>query len=169
LGIFLMLVFVTQLRSVLIEAGGGQRLFPNVAFGSGVLLVGGIIVAGSFQMVLIVASRNREYAVVHLANVYSQNNELLFLAGMVFVTLSSGLAMLLNRGPAPRPKLLGWYSLLVAVVGSAGLLSFLGFLFGFPIWIIATGLVVAVETRRGELGPTGGAAAMEEPAPSVAA
>ena len=40
LALFLLLVFVTQLRSVLIEAGG-QRLWPNLAFASIILWVGG--------------------------------------------------------------------------------------------------------------------------------
>ena len=71
---------------------------------------------------------------------------------MVFLTLSAGLAILLNRGANPLPKRLGWYSILVAVVGMAGPVSFLAFLFGFPIWILATGIVIAVKQRRGTLG-----------------
>ena len=68
---------------------------------------------------------------------------------MDFLTLSAGLAILLNRGVAPLPKLLGWYSILVAVVGMAGPLSFLAFLFGLPIWLLATGIVIAVKQSRG--------------------
>jgi hypothetical protein len=164
LALFLLLVFVTQLRAVLVQAGG-QRLWPNLVFGSGILLLAGFIVGGSIQMTLILASHNRDYAVAHLINFYSTNNELLFLAGMVFLTLSTGLAILLNRGVAPLPKLLGWYSILVAVVGSAGPLSFLAFLFGLPIWILATGIVIAVKQKRGTLGPSqGGGASVTVPA-----
>jgi hypothetical protein len=159
LGLFLILVYVTQLRSVLVEAGG-QRLWPNLAFASGILLVSGVVVAGSFEVSLILASHNHQFAVAHFINFYSQNDELLLLVGMVFVTLSTGLAILLNRGVAPLPKLLGWYSILVAVVGMAGPLSFLAFLFGLPIWLLATGIVIAVKQKRGTLGgdPGGGAA-----------
>ena len=92
---------------------------------------------------------------------------------MVFLTLSTGLAILLNREVAPLPKRLGWYSLLVAVVGIAGPFSFFAFLFGFPIWVVATGIVIAVKTRRGTLGgddgPGGGAAVSAAPAQAVAA
>ena len=52
LGLALMLVFVTQLRSVLRDTSG-ERLWPNVVFAAGIILVGGVVVAGSFQTVLI--------------------------------------------------------------------------------------------------------------------
>ena len=173
LALFLILVFVAQLRTVLIQAGGEERLWPNVAFASGILLIAGIIVAGSFEITLILASHNHDFAIAHFVNFYSQNNELLLLAGMVFLTLSSGLAMLLNRGPNPLPKRLGWYTLLVAVVGMAGPFSFFSFLFGFPIWIVATGIVIAVKQTRGTLGgdpdPGAGAAVSTAPSQPVAA
>ena len=88
---------------------------------------------------------------------------------MVFLTLSTGLAILLNRGVAPLPKLLGWYSILVAVVGSLGPLSFFALL-GLPIWLIATGIVIAVKQKRGTLGgdPAGGAS-VSAPAPEAVA
>ncbi len=170
LGLFLILVFVTQLRAVLVQSGG-QRLWPNVVFASGILFIAGIIVAGSFEMTLILASHTHDYAVVHFVNFYSANNELLFLAGMDFLTLSTGLAILLNRGVAPLPKLLGWYSILVALVGTAGPLSFLAILFGLPIWILATGIVIAVKQSRGTLGgdPGGGAAVSSGTQPQTVA
>jgi hypothetical protein len=157
--IFLLLVFVTQLRAVLVETGG-QRLWPNVVFGSGIVLLAGIVVAGSFEVTVILASHNHQFAVAHFVNFYSQNNELLLLAGMDFLTLATGLAILLNREVAPLPRSLGWYSVVVALVGTAGPLSFLAFLFGFPIWILATGIVISVKARRGTLGsaPDGDAA-----------
>ena len=136
---------------MLVQAGG-ERLWPNIAFASGILFVAGVIVAGSFEITLMLASHNHQFAVAHFVNFYSQNNELLLLAAIVFLTLSSGLAILLNRGGQPLPKLLGWYSILVAVVGMAGPLSFFAFLFGLPIWLVATGIVIAVKQSRGTLG-----------------
>ena len=164
LALFLLLVYVTQLRTVLVEAGG-QRLWPNMAFASAILLIAGIVVAGSFEMTLIIASHNHDYTVAHFVNFYSANNYLLILAGLDFLTLSVGLGILLNRGIAPLPKLLGWYSILVGVVGAAGPLSFFALLFGFPVWIIATGIVIAVKQSRGTLGgDPGGAAAVSSAA-----
>jgi hypothetical protein len=170
--LFLLLVFVTQLRAVLVEAGG-QRLLPNIVFAAGIMLVAGMIVAGALHMIVIVSAHNHDYAVTHFINFMDSNDELLFLAGMVFLTLSTGLAILLNREVAPLPKRLGWYSLLVAVVGSAGPLSFLAFLFGFPVWILATGIVIAVKQSRstlgGDAGPGGGATVSAAQSQPVAA
>jgi hypothetical protein len=172
LALFLILVYVTQLRAVLVGAGG-QRLWPNAVFASGILFIAGLIVAGSFEVTLILASHNHQYAVAHLVNFYSSNDELLFLAGMVFLMLSTGLAILLNREVAPLPRLLGWYSILVAVIGAAGPLSLLAMLFGLPIWFIATGIVIAVKRSRGTLGgdsgPGAGATVAGTPAQAVAA
>jgi hypothetical protein len=151
LGLVLVMVFVTQLRTVLRTAGGGQ-LWPNLAFASGIILVTGIVVLGCFQTTLILASHNHEYAVVKFANFFGENNEILFLFGVGLLTLSTGLAILLNRAVTPLPKTLGWYSVLVGVICAAGPLSFFAFLFGFPIWLIATGFVVATKQRRGTLG-----------------
>jgi hypothetical protein len=168
LALFLLLIFVTQLRTVLIEAGG-QRLWPNMAFASAIILIAGIIVAGSFEVTIILASHNHDYAVAHFVNFYSQNNFLLILAGLDFLTLSTGLAILLNRAVAPLPKLLGWFSILVGVVGAAGPLSFFGLL-GFPVWLLAIGIVIAVKQSRGTLGgDSGGAASVSAPAKEAVA
>ena len=174
LALFLLLVFATQLRAVLIQAGDGQqRLWPNIVFASMIMLVAGTVVSGSFVITLLLAAHNHDFAVAHFINFYNQNDELLLLAGMVFVTLSAGLAILLNRGAAPLPKRLGWYSLLVAVVGIAGPFALFSFLFGFPIWVLATGIVIAVKDSRGTLGadggPGAGAAVSAAPAQPVAA
>ena len=155
----LLMIFVTQLRTVLVEAGGQGPCqmwsSPRPSSSSR-----GSSSPGSFEMTLILASHNHDYTVAHFVNFYSTNNELLFLAGVDFLTLSTGFAILLNRGVAPLPKLLGWYSVLVAVVGAAGPLSFFAILFGLPVWILATGIVIAVKQRRGTLGgdPDGAAA-----------
>jgi hypothetical protein len=171
LALFLLLVYFTQLRTVLVQTGG-QRLWPNVVFASGILFIAGIIVAGSFEVTLILASHNHQFAVAHFINFYESNNELLLIAGMDFLALSTGLAILLNRTVAPLPRLLGWYSILVAIVGVAGPLSFLAFLFGLPIWLLATGIVIAVKQSRGTLGGDqgpGGAAVSAASAQAVAA
>lgn len=160
LALFLLLVFASQLRTVLVQAGG-QRLWPNIVFASAILFVAGIIVAGSFTITLILAAHNHDYVVAHFINFYNTNNELLLIAGIDFLTFAAGLAILLNREVAPLPKLLGWYSILVAVVGIAGPLSFFAILFGFPIWVVATGIVVSVKERRGTLGSSTDSGAMQ--------
>ena len=162
--LFLLLVFVTQLRAVLVGAGE-QRVLPNVAFAAGILLIAGMIVAGSFATTLILASHHHDYAIVRFVNFYMANNFLLLLAGVDFLTFAVGLTILLNRGANPLPKLLGWYSILVAVVGAAGPLAFFTFLFGFPIWLLATGIVISVKQSCGTLGGSPGGSAAVSAAP----
>ena len=46
-----------------------------MAFASAIILIAGIIVAGSFEVTLIIlASHNHDYAVAHFVNFYSENN-----------------------------------------------------------------------------------------------
>ncbi len=172
LALFLLLVFLTQLRAVLVQAGG-QRLWPNIVFASGIIFVGGVIVSGSFTVTLLLAAHTHQTSVAHFISFYDQNNELLLLAGMIFMTFSTGLAILLNREIAPLPKRLGWYSILVAVVCAAGPVGLFGLLFGFPIWVLATGIVIAVKQNRGTLGgdsePGAGAKVGAQSAQPVAA
>jgi hypothetical protein len=166
LGLALILVFVTQLRSALRRAGSGE-LWPNVTFAAGIILISGFITLGAFQVTLILAAHNHEYSMVKFLNFFGDNNELPIIFGICLLGLTSGLAILLNRGAAPLPKTLGWYSLLVGVLAVAGPLGFLDFLFGFPIWLIATGFVIATKQRRGTLGPSsasGSATAAASPA-----
>ena len=51
---------------------------------------------------------------------------------------------------------------------AAGPLSFLAFLFGFPIWLLATGIVIAVKQSRGTLGGDAGPGAGVGVTPSQA-
>ena len=157
LGLAFLLVFVTQLRSALRRAVAGD-LWPNVSFAAGIILVAGIVVLGTFQVTLILAAHNHEFAIVKVFNFFSDNNELAIIFGMCLLSLTTGLAILLNRGTAPLPKTLGWYSILVGVLAIAGPLGFLDFLFGFPIWLIATGFVLATKERRGTLGASSASA-----------
>jgi hypothetical protein len=151
LGLAFMLVFVTQLRSVLRQTGDGD-LWPNASFAAGIIFVAGIVVLGTFQVTLMLAAHNHEYAIVKVFNFFSDNNELGIIFGICTVTLTTGLAILLNRGATPLPKTLGWYSILVGVLAIAGPLAFLDFLFLFPVWLIATGFVIGTKARRGTLG-----------------
>jgi len=164
LALALLLLYVTHLRTVLREASG-QSLWPNLAFASGILLIGGFITAGATQVTIILAAHNHEYSIAKVMNFFGDNNELLIIFGMGLLTLSAGLCIMLNREVTPLPKLLGWFSLLVGVVTFAGPLGFFSFLFGFPIWLIATGFVIATKARRGTLGTTPGNAPANVSAP----
>ncbi len=119
-GLALLVLFVSQLRTVLRHASGGQTFWPNVVFAAGILLVAGIVIAGVFEVVLITAAHNHEFAIVKVMNFASDNNELGFIFGMALLTLATGASILLNRSTDPLPKTLGWWSLLVGVVSCLG-------------------------------------------------
>jgi MFS family permease len=146
-GLALLILFVSQLRTVLRKTGGEQTFWPNVVFAAAIILVAGIILAGTFQVILILAAHNHELTIVKVANFVGDNNELGFLFGIALLTLASGAGILLNRSTEPLPRTLGWYSLLVGVVTCLGPLGFFG-LFGFGIWLIATGFVIGTKARR---------------------
>jgi hypothetical protein len=151
-GLALLILFVSQLRTVLRDAGGGQTFWPNVVFAAGILLVTGIVIAGVFEVVLITAAHNHEFAIVKTMNFVGDNNELGFIFGMALLTLATGASILLNRSTNPLPKTLGWWSLLVGVVSCLGPVAFFAFLFGMPIWFIATGFVIGTKARRASKG-----------------
>jgi hypothetical protein len=153
-GLALLILFVSQLRTVLRNAGGGQTFWPNVVFAAGILLVAGIVIAGVFEVVLITAAHNHEFAIVKVMNFASDNNELGFIFGMALLTLATGASILTNRSANPLPKTLGWWSLLVGIVSCLGPIAFAAFLFGMPIWFIATGFVVGTKARRAAKGLT---------------
>ena len=152
LGAALLVVYLVHLRTVLRQSSG-ESLLPNVVFAASILLLAGLMVAGVDQVVLILAAHNHQFAIAQTANFISQNDEFGLVFGMGLLTVATGLCILVHRR-APLPKTLGWYSILVAIVSCAGPLSGLAFLFGLPIWIIATGFVITVKARRGTSGPS---------------
>jgi hypothetical protein len=170
LGLALLTVFLVQLRTVLRISG--RNLLPNVAFAAGIFFVMGFAILGMFQVVLILAAHNHQYSIVQTINFTSDNNQLVIVFGLALLTLSTGLAILVDRA-ASLPRTLGWYSLLVGVVACLGPLGGLAFLFGLPIWVIATGFVISTKARRGTLSPPttdgGGTAATAVPVTSATA
>ena len=147
-GLALLILFVSQLRTELRKAGGEQTFWPNVVFAAAIILVAAIILAGTFQVILILAAHNHELAIVKMANFIGDNNELGFIFGIAVVTLATAASILLNRSTESLPRTLGWWSLLVGVVACLGPVGFFAFLFGFPIWLIATGFVIGTKARR---------------------
>ena len=151
LGITLLLIFATQMRSVLRSTGSkGPWANGRSARASSSLRASSY--RGRSRSRSSWPRNNREYAIAKLVNFFSQNNELVIMFGICLLTLTTGLAILLGRSPASLPKNFpAWYSIVVAVVATLGPLAAFAFAFGFPIWLIATGFVVATKQRRGTL------------------
>jgi hypothetical protein len=144
LGLALLLIFATQMCTVL-RATGTKGPWANASFGAGIIFVAGVAVLGTFQITRILAAHNHECAVAKAVYLFSQNNDLVLVFGICLLTWTTGLAILLGRSPASLPETLGWYSIVVAAVATAGPFAAFSFAFGFPIWLIATGFVVATK------------------------
>ncbi len=162
-GLALLTFWLVHLRTVL--RAGGDSVLPNVVFAAGIFFVVGFIILGMFQVIIILAAHNHQYGIIKSWNFAADNNELPAVFALALLTLSTGLAILLNRDRVKLPKTLGWYSLLVFVACCLGPISGPAFLFGLPIWVIATGFVISTKARRGTLGPSdGGDASVAAPA-----
>jgi hypothetical protein len=151
-GLVLLTVFLVSVHSVLRMSD--QKVLPNSMFAASLIFIIGFVTSGIFQVIVITASHTHEYGVAHVANFASDNAELGMVVGMAMVTLITGLCILTDRRQLALPKTLGWYSLLVAAVACSGPTAGFDFVFGFPIWVIATGFVISTKTRRGTLGPS---------------
>ena len=81
LGLFLLLVFVTQLRSVLVQAGG-EHLWSNIAFASGIIFVARHHRRRQLRGDAHPGVAQPPVRIAHLVNFYSENNELLLLVSM---------------------------------------------------------------------------------------
>ncbi len=124
-----------------------------MVYAGGLLLVVGMVIRGSFQVVLILAAHNHEYAIAKIMNFVGDNGELGFIFGTAIVTLSTGAAILTKR-VTPLPKPLGRWSLLVGVVACLGPIGFFALIFGLPVRFIASGWVITVKARKATLAPT---------------
>jgi hypothetical protein len=163
-GLVLLTVFLVALHGVLRMSD--QKVLPNAMFAAALIFIIGFVTGGIFQVIMITAAHTREYAIAHFANFASDNAELGMVVGLAMLTLVTGLCILTNRSQLKLPKTLGWYSLLVAVVACLGPAGGFAFVFGLPIWVIATGFVISRKTRRGTLGPSddGGTVSVTTPA-----
>lgn len=138
LALALLLVWATQLRTILRDAEGRPSFLPNTAFAGGIIFVAGTVVTGIDHMVLIVAAHNHQASIAQSANFIDQNNYLPFLFGLSLLTLATG-ACILNR--SSLPKWLGWVSVIIGVLCVAGPLSFFG-LIASGVWLAVAGFVV---------------------------
>jgi hypothetical protein len=136
-GLTLLLLFVTQLRSILHDASGGRHFWPNVVFASGIIFVAGELAAGGVNAtVFLIAAHNHEYAIAHLANFVGQNSEIAMIYGLALLTLATGIAILSG---STLPKWLGIVSVVIGIVCVLGPLGLIGTL-AAAVWLPVLGL-----------------------------
>ena len=150
LGLALFVLFVSQLRKVLRDASGGAELSPNVVFAVGIILVAGMVAAGTFQVVLILAAHNHQLGIVKTVNFRAApTTSSAFSSAWCSSPWPPGASILLNRSirPAhPRRWVGGRFSSEWSAASDRWRSS--PCLFGLPIWLIATGFVISTKARR---------------------
>jgi protein-S-isoprenylcysteine O-methyltransferase Ste14 len=137
-----MLVFVTQLYGVLRDTERGRSVLPGIAYGAGLLFIGGFLLAGMVQVTIMLAAHNNEPAIAKTMNFLASNDELPLLFGITALLLATGLAMLRSS----LPKWLAWLTLVIGVVCLAGPFGFIGLL-AAGIWIPVTGFVAGLKAK----------------------
>jgi hypothetical protein len=131
-----MLVFVTQLRGVLRDTERSRSVLPGIAYGAGLLFVGGFLASGMIQLSLLLAAHNNEFAIAKTLNFIGSNTELPVIFSVTVLLAATGLCILRSS----LPKWLGWLTLVIAVVCLLGPIGFLGVL-AAGIWIPVMGFV----------------------------
>ena len=134
--------FLSSLRRALLAAEGGDGRLAAVAFGGG-LLVTAMLLAG-FALNALGALRADEDGTIaaEVAVVLQDGSSILqgLAATMAMVVLLAATAVVTLRFRA-LPAWLGWASLVLAVIGLIGPISWVLLLL-FPLWVLATSIVL---------------------------
>ncbi len=138
-----MLVFVTQLRGVLRDTERSRSVLPGVAYGAGLLFIGGFLVSGLIQVALLLAAHNNQLVIAKTLNFLGSNAELPFLFGIAALLAATGVAILRSS----LPTWLGWLTVVIAVVCVVGPVSFIGLL-AAGIWVPVMGFVAGAKASR---------------------
>jgi hypothetical protein len=143
-GLALMVLFVSQLRSVLSGSSGDAGPLPRVVYAAGIIFVADIVTLGALLHIpLLLAAHNHQAEIAKTLNFLGQNNELSFLFGMALLTLATGITILSS---SVLPRWLGWVSIVIGLVCCAGPVSFFGFIAG-GIWLPVLGFVIRSRTN----------------------
>jgi hypothetical protein len=144
LGCLSFLWFAALLRPRLAEAEGGHHTYPTLAFAgaAAATVFGFLIQAGDMGAAIDQDSISAATAgtLHNMSDVYFIAAELAlipFFAGVAVVALRSGLL----------PKWWAAFSILVAIVLVIGPIGWAALIFGTPVWLLGTGLLVGSRPR----------------------
>jgi hypothetical protein len=145
LGLALLLLFVSQLRSVLSGATKDRSPLPNLAFAAGLVFVAGSTFNGTVLIVRTIAVHNGQATIAQTMNFIDQNDYLPMFFGMGLLALATGLAIL-NRSTLPR-----WLGRASVVIGVVTLTFFPFDWFAFlaaGIWLPVLGFVIGAKAKK---------------------
>lgn len=145
LGNFLLIVFVGTLRTRLSAAEGHPAHWTAIAFGSGIATAAMLTLAQTPVAAAAAASDGLEASAAQALGIV----EYAFFigAGITAAALLVSTGVIATRSAA-LPSWLGWAGIVLAVLMLVGgTVGFIALLPGFPLWLIATSIVLALRGR----------------------
>ena len=142
LGNFLLIVFVGTLRTRLSAAEGRPEHWTAIAFGSGIATAAMLTLAQTPVAAAAAASDGLEASAAQALGIV----EYAFFigAGITAAALLISTGVLATR-TAVLPSWLGWAGIVLAVLMLAGgTVGFIALLPGFPLWVIATSVILTL-------------------------
>ncbi|HZP72980.1 MAG TPA: hypothetical protein VFA97_06340 [Gaiellaceae bacterium] len=153
-GCLTFLWFAALLRARLVEAEGSTSTYGTLAFAGAVAaaVFGMLIVAGDVG-----AAIDKDTIDATTAGAFHNSGDMFFVAAeLMLIPFYLGTAVVALRTRV-LPKVWAFFSILVAIVLVIGPIGWAALIFGTPVWLLGTGLLVgraARTTRRvNELAP----------------
>jgi hypothetical protein len=144
LGCVGLLFFVGMLRERLATAEGGNHLFANIAFAGGIAAA----VLGVGTNTDIVTGIDKDSTSPAAAAAFHHLGDLFFMGAEVMLIPFVAATALVAWRTAVLPRWWAVFGLIVAVVLAIGPIGWAALIFGTPIWLIGTSLLVGRRPRR---------------------
>jgi hypothetical protein len=144
LGCVAFLVFAGLLRERLANAEGGNHLLANIAFGGAIATA----VLGIGTNADITTAINKDTTSASAAAAFHHLGDLFFMGAEVMLISFIGAASLLAWRTAVLPRWWAAFGLIVAVVLAIGPIGWAALIFGTPVWILGTSLLIGRRLRR---------------------
>ena len=138
------LVFAGLLRERLANAEGGNHLLANIAFGGAIATA----VFGMGTNADIGSAINKDSVSPAAAAAFHHLGDLFFMGAELMLIGFIGAASVLAWRTAVLPRWWAVFGLIVSAVLAIGPIGWAALIFGTPIWVLGTSLLVARRTRR---------------------
>jgi len=145
LGNFLLILFVGTLRTRLATAEGQPAHWTAIAFGSGIATAGMLTLAQTPVAAAAAASDGLEASAAQALGIVEY--AFFIAAGITAAALLVSTGVIATR-TAVLPTWLGWVGFVIAVLMLVGgTVGFVALLPGFPLWVIATSIILTLRGR----------------------
>jgi hypothetical protein len=144
LGCLSLVWFAAVLRARLAEAEGGQHTYATLAFG-------GVSIAAVFGLLIpagdIASAINHDSISAATAGMLHNSSDMFFVAAELALILFFVGAAVVALRTGVLPKWWALFGVLIAVVLVIGPIGWAALIFGTPVWLLGTGLIVGATPR----------------------